>query len=192
MHLETLLIVVIIIMLFIQYDRMHHKAPAPVPAPVIVQTPAPVSKFVDGREQFDQYANERTANQDNIDYYQTCTGGDSARAPCTDPCSSDLEYAVHEYGGEGVGYAGWALAQNVDPQVIQNHSEFVKDRLENSKSSNITGRTYSPSTHDSYNEIPWQGIRGRPQSVKICNPQMMPEANQAVYASEQRITWKSS
>lgn len=195
MGLETLLVVVILIMLFIQYDKNHHKPQpaATVAVPVAVpSTDATKSSFLDGREQFDQYVNERTANQDNIDYYQTCGTGNTARSPCVDPCSGDLEYSVHEYGATGMDYKAWAAAQSIDPQVIQNHSEFIKDRLENSKTSNITGRTYSPSVHDNYNEIPWVGIRGRPQAVKICNPQLMPEANQAVYASSQRITWSSS
>jgi hypothetical protein len=188
MHFEILLTVVIIIMLFMQYDAKHCKNTKPAVAPAIVADTTPVPKPVES------FAGdyEKTANQENIDYYQACNLGDSARAPCSDPCNGDLEYSTHEYGAEGLDFKDWAKAQSIDPQVIKNHNEFVNDRLANSKTDNITGRTYSPDSHESYDAISWIGIRGRPQAVKICNPQQMPDINPALYTSKQRLTWASS
>jgi hypothetical protein len=195
MNMEILLVVIIIIMLFMQYDRNHHKADKPVPPPTIVSAVVPpadgVSKMMNRENMAGEY--EATANQDNIDYYQTCGYTAGARAPCTDPCNGDNEYAVHEYGSAGLDFKDWAAAQAIDPQVVKNHGEFIKDRLANSKTDNITGRTYSPSEHDSYNPINgWVGILGRPQMVKVCNPQQVNDVNPAVYATEQRMKWKSS
>jgi hypothetical protein len=190
MNMEILLITVIIIMLFIQYDRRHHKKPvaAPVAAPVPAET---VSKMINRENMEGDF--EATANNDNIDYYQTCGSSTGARAACSDPCNGDNEYAVYNYGSEGLDFKDWAAAQAIDPQVIKNHGEFIKDRLANSKTDNITGRTYSPSEHDSYNPINgWVGILGRPQMVKVCNPQQVNDVNPAVYATEQRMKWKSS
>lgn len=193
-NLEALLMVIIIVMLYIQYDKTRTQGEfkkVDVAAEPTAPVQAPTSAApVEGMSDRDDYG--RTANQENIDYYQTCGLDSGAQAPCSDPCSSDLEYAVHEYGGAGLDFKDWAAAQSIDPQVIKNHGEFIKDRLNNEKTTNITGRTYSPDSHESYNEVPWIGIRGRPQMVKQCNPQQMPDSNLAVYATEQRITWKSS
>ncbi len=189
-HLEILLMVIIIILLFTQYSLQQKSVTvAPVKSTFL-------SGNVDGREQMDvdNYNNpEGTANQEQTDYYNVCMGGIGARAPsCDDPCTSDLEYATHNFGGVNMSFADWAKAQSIDPQVMKNHDEFIRDRLDYSKTNNIVGRTYSPDTHDGYNEQKWVGIRGRPVAVKVCNPSQLAEANQAVYASKSRITWDSS
>jgi hypothetical protein len=194
MDMETLLIVIIIVMLFIQYDKYHHDRKnknTPVAATAAAPVAGTVSNMINRENMSGDY--EATANQENTDYYQTCGSPVGERAGCTDPCMGDNEYAVYNYGSEGLDFKDWAAAQAIDPQVVKNHGEFIKDRLANSKTDNITGRTYSPSEHDSYNPINgWVGITGRPQMVKVCNPQQVNDVNPAVYATEQRIKWKSS
>lgn len=198
MNFELLLMVIIIIMLFMQFDMRHHNKIA---SAVAAATAPAKSSFLahllpgggyDSREQFHNNP-EVVANNELNDFLNVCSSNIGAKAKCCDdPCGDDLEYAVHEYGGPGLGYNDWAKAQAISPQVLKNHGEFVEDRLEYSKSNNITGRTYSPDTEVNYNEIPWQGIRGRPQAVKVCNPSQLAEANQNCYASKPRISWDSS
>jgi hypothetical protein len=163
-----------------QVSTVQQTAPVAQNKGAVVSNIAPVKK---------ESMEDKTINE-HAEYFTSC-GGNQAVAYSSDPCASDLEYAVHEYGGVGLDFKDWATAQSVDPSIIRNHKDFVKDRLANN-TVNITGRTYSPDAHESYNEIPWQGIRGRPEAVAICNPQNMPEANQAVYASKPRLTWDSS
>ncbi len=105
---------------------------------------------------------------------------------CTD---SDYAYANNTYGAPGSDFKDWITAQSVDPQVIKNHSEFIADRL-NTVGTNITGRTYSPDSHDSYDPISWIGIRGRPQAVPTSDNQaQVPDVDYNLYSKTQKLRW---
>lgn len=131
---------------------------------------------------------EATTHRENSEYF--CGGNDSVGV--TSMCSDDdtHQYAIDPFGAPNMEYKDWVTAQAVDPQVLKNHSEFIKDRfLGNSQ--NVTGRTYSPDYHDSYDPQPWIGIRGRPQAVAICNPTQMPDMDISLFAQKPKISWDS-
>lgn len=115
----------------------------------------------------------------------------SAAEAIAGSCAEDdkLQYAVYEYGAPGVSYAEYASAQAIDPQVVKNHQEYLRDRANNPQIK--TGRTLSVDSHESYDYMPWQGIRGRPQAVPIGAPDQEPDVNLGVFAKKQRLTWSS-
>lgn len=107
-------------------------------------------------------------------------------------CGDDdkFVYAMSDFGAPGRDFKDWVMSQSVDPQVLKNHAEFVKDRgMDNPQ--NITGRVYSPDSHDSYDPIPWQGLR-RPQAVATCNPTQVPDVDYSLYDKRPTFTWRSS
>ena len=107
-------------------------------------------------------------------------------------CGDDdkFSYAINEFGAPGLEYKDWVTSQSVDPQVLKNHAEFVKDRISDNPQ-NITGRTYSPDMHDSYDPIFWIGLR-RPQAVPVCNPTQVPDTDYNLYETRPKFTWRSS
>jgi hypothetical protein len=87
-------------------------------------------------------------------------------------------------------YSDWVKAQAVDPQVMQNHSDFIKDMK--ASSGNVTGRTYTPQGEsDGYNDIPWVGLR-KPQNVPVGNPTQLSEFNNTNYTNSPTFTWAST
>ncbi len=126
----------------------------------------------------------------NAEYF---CGGSDTTASITPMCADDdtFQYAVDPFGAPDMEYKDWVTSQAVDSQVIKNHSEFVKDRFLGNPQ-NVTGRTYSPDYHDSYDPMPWIGIRGRPQAVAICNPTQMPDMDISMFAQGPKLTWNSA
>lgn len=127
---------------------------------------------------------EKAAQSENAEYFSGPQGAD------TQSCDDKFEFAVNEFGGPGMDFKDWVAAQSVDPQVMKNHTEFVKDRL-GSNTQNITGRTYSPDSHDSFDPIPWVGLR-RPQAVAVGNPDQVPDIDRSLYENKPKFTWSSS
>ena len=125
------------------------------------------------------------------EHFAACTDLDNKQL-LAEMCGEDdkFPYAVNEFGAPGMTYKDWVASQSVDTQVIKNHAEFVKDRLGNN-TQNITGRTYSPDSHDSYDPIPWVGLR-RPQAVAVCNPTQVSDVDYDLYSKNPTFTWKSS
>lgn len=122
---------------------------------------------------------ERSALADNVNFYSQ---------PCTNACDGDLSFATNDFGAPGADFKDYLTSQAVDNSVIANHAEFVRDRQ---KFGNVTGRTYSPDSHDSYDPTPWIGIRGRPQNVPFGNPDQVPDVDFSLYADKQRVTWST-
>lgn len=131
---------------------------------------------------------ESSAIAENVNFYSNADIACQNICAAMDPCKGDLSYARNDFGGPGLDYKDWVTTQAIDPAVVVNHAQFIADR---NKFGNVTGRTYSPDSHDSYNPIPWQGIRGRPQKVPVGNPDQVPDIDMDMYADEQRVTWKS-
>lgn len=122
---------------------------------------------------------EMAALNENAEYFSSVAGD-----------SSGAVHGAENFGTAGVVYDDYLTAVGVDPQAVKNHSEFVKDRFAQNNQ-NILGRTYSPDSHDSYDPIPWVGIRGRPQAVPVSNPTQVPDVDHDLYASKPAITWRS-
>jgi hypothetical protein len=125
----------------------------------------------------------------NVEFFDGCAD-DMKKIDCTDT----HEYSVNEYGSPGMEYKDWVASQAIEPSVLRNHAEFVKDRMDNTKQ-NVTGRTYSPSLRmgemEGSDNIKWIGLR-RPQHVAICNPTQVPEYNDNSFTRTPKFTWSST
>lgn len=88
---------------------------------------------------------------------------------------------------KGDDFNEYVIANAVDSQVIKNHATFVSEN-KNSPAV-ITGRTWSMDAHDSYDPIPWMGIRGRPQRVPVDNPDQEPDVDINLYPETQKLRW---
>jgi len=133
---------------------------------------------------------EAASTAEQIEYFTGCQDPTKLNAELNCLCEgSDLSYATNEYGAPGMSYKDWVAAQAVDPAVVKNHAEWIKDRVREG-SLNVTGRTYSPDSHDSYDPIPWIGLR-RPQAVATCNPDTVPDVNYDLYNDKPKLTWRS-
>lgn len=97
-------------------------------------------------------------------------------------CSADNQFAKYEYGAPNMDYKEFVASQAVDEKVIANHLEFVRERRGLGPEGEFTtGRTYSPDSHDSYDPVPWVGIRGRPRAVPQCNPTQVPDMDTSLF-----------
>lgn len=113
----------------------------------------------------------------NSEYFAVC-GGDSSGELVASACGPNpsTSFAKFDYGAPNMDYKEYVASQAVDNKTIENHLEFVRDRKGlGPEGEFITGRTYSPDSHDSYDPVPWVGIRGRPQAVPQCNPTQVPD-----------------
>lgn len=136
---------------------------------------------------------EKTALNENAEYFTASSSGSAApNYQCDD--DDKFAYAVSSFGTPGMDYKDWVANQSVDPQVMKNHAEFVKDRTsDNSK--NVTGRTYAmPDDIESASAVPWIGLR-RPQALpdeaKVGSLQI-PDINPNDYSNKAKFTWSSS
>lgn len=131
---------------------------------------------------------EMTAAKENAEFFTAC--GNPSTSGC-DP-EDKFAYADNEFGAPGRDFKDWVTSQAVDPQVIKNHFEFVKDRL-GDNNQNITGRTYALGEVEGTDQVPWIGIRGRPQGVSICglNAQI-PDVDYRNFTEKPRFNWNSS
>lgn len=134
---------------------------------------------------------EQSAQREAAESFSVCKDTNEIKAALNDVCdpNSQFSYATNDFGGPGMDYKDWIAAMGVDPQVVQNHNEFVKDRLDTN--AYWTGRTYSPDSHDSYDPIPWVGIKGRPQWVRQCDPTQVPDVDENLFPKQQKLVWSS-
>jgi len=131
----------------------------------------------------DKYTNPESHTIKEQNEYFT-TANDDSDVACDD---NKFVYAINEFGAPGMEFKDWVTSQSVDPQVIKNHSEFVKGQLVEDTQI-ITGRTYSPDSHDSYDPIPWQGLR-RPEAVQVRSPTQVPDVDYDLYNNRPSIRW---
>jgi hypothetical protein len=125
------------------------------------------------------------------EYFTTCEGVPQTDAEIDSQCAgTDLSYAVNPFGAPDADYGDYIARTSIDDQVYKNHGEFVKDQ-NSSLGSNKTGGTYSPDSHDSYDPIPWIGLR-RPQNVPYCNPDQVADVNRDLYSDCNTLKWTSS
>lgn len=134
---------------------------------------------------------EKKAAAEHLEYFENCQDSADLKNAMAGDCTDDkFSYAVNSFGAPDLSFSDWVAAQAVETDVIKNHAEFVKDRA-NTKTQNILGRTYSPDSHESYDPIPWVGLR-RPQAVTTCNPTQVPDVNYDLYNAKPTFTWSSS
>lgn len=102
-------------------------------------------------------------------------------------CDNSTGQYVNGYGADGMDYKAYAASQAIDGQVVRNHSEFIKNIRGLGPNGQFTGRTYSPDSNDSYDPIPWIGIRGRPQAVAVGNPTQEPDIDYNLYRGNRKF-----
>lgn len=138
---------------------------------------------------------EAASLSEQAEHFEGCrnTTDDTARAlDCMCEGDDKFEYAVNEFGAPGMEFKDWVASQSIDPSVIKNHAEFVKDR-EKLRGDNVVGKVFSPDSHDSFDPIQWVGIRGRPQAVAVCNPTQIADASDIrLYSAKPKLSWSSS
>jgi len=127
------------------------------------------------------------------EYFATCKGTDETSKVLDCVCAADDEntFAVYDYGAPGVDYNGFVASQAVDDNVISNHIQYVKDRQALGPGGmELTGRTYSPDSNDSYDPIPWIGLR-RPEFVSMCNPTQVPDVDQQLFKGNRQFCFRT-
>lgn len=100
---------------------------------------------------------------------------------------ADLTETSKDFDGTGGDYKDYVANRAIGSDVRSNHKEFVTDRI--GPQSNYTGRNYTLSDGndgDNYGST-WMGIRGRPQAVKIDNPDQMVDDDISQYAQRRRM-----
>jgi len=106
------------------------------------------------------------------------------------PEADQIDFAVNEFGAPGLDYQAWVGSQAVDDQVIKNHVDFVANIRGLGPNGTFTGRTYSPDSHDSYDPIPWIGLR-RPEFVNIQNPTSFSDTDYSLYLRNRNFCLKT-
>lgn len=153
---------------------------------------AQTESFTPGMTPRRQRASTRLADarstSENLEYFES---GNDADSDLSDPSAMQHKFNAQDFNGKaGMEYKDWVAAEAVDPAIVENHKKFVHDRM-NTSGGNILGRTYTPDSHDSYDPIPWVGLR-RPQAVTINNPTQVPDIDISLYATKPTFTWSSS
>lgn len=184
MKVGILTVIIIILLLIIIAEKKKnytHVRSCPNPNPIILNPTVNVQPVK---------TPEKDSIVSNATYFGNCAA-DASMKHALNACTEDeYKYAIDDFGAPGADFKDWVTSQAVDLQVIKNHAEYVADR-EATTTQNITGKTFSPDSHDSYDPIPWIGLR-RPQAVPTCNPTQVPDVNYDLYEKSAKFTWKSS
>jgi hypothetical protein len=130
-------------------------------------------------KQINLVTKEQRAVQEQLEHFAVCGTNDGIKCE-----NVDMSYGENEFGAPGMDYNSWVASQAVDDQVIKNHSEFVQDRMYNKVF--WTGRVYTPDSHDSYDPLPWTGLR-RPVQAPQCNPTQVPDVDISLYDEKQKL-----
>lgn len=127
---------------------------------------------------------------EQAEYFQTCEDNSEVKNALDCACEGNPGlFAKSEWGGAG-DYKEFVTSQAVDDQVIVNHANYIKDRKQFGVGGEMTGRTYSPDSHDSYDPIPWIGLR-RPQYVEMCNPTQVPDVDVNLYKGNRQFCFRT-
>lgn len=130
---------------------------------------------------------EAMSTGEHIESFSVCGGVDNETdraVDCLCGDNPDITFSVHEFGAPGMDYKAFTATQELDPEVVKNHGEFVAERQ------GMTGRTFTPDSHDSYDPIPWIGLR-RPEYVKMCNPTQVPDVDVNLYKGNRQFCFKT-
>lgn len=146
--------------------------------------PPPASEGLTGEQQYmKKNAYEAMADKamsENAEYYTTCGDGKYSKRDVDCACGDGpFNFGKYAFGAPDMSYTDYVTSQGVDDRAIIYHAQFVKDRKGLGPTGEfVTGRTYSPDSHDSYDPIPWVGIRGRHKTGKtdiLCGGRSVPD-----------------
>jgi regulatory protein YycI of two-component signal transduction system YycFG len=186
MYTQVLFIVIIIILMVLLYNIVVEKRNM---TEIITSVKSGVNRGLhlgQKTEGVQLKSPEARFLKENSEFFSTC-GCDASGE------DADYKYATTDYGAPGMDYKDWIASKAIDPQVIKNHNEFVKDMVDSGV--NKTGPTYDPGLRKGEMEgsdlVPWTGLR-RPQMVPIGNPDQVPDFNSNTYTKKAKFTWDSS
>jgi len=95
------------------------------------------------------------------------------------------ENCSSEFNDSGLAFSDFIKSSAIDGEMVENHHKFVTEIADRGL---FTGRTISYDSHDSYDPIPWVGLR-RPQNVPVGNPDQLPDIDRSVYDNTQVLKW---
>ncbi len=184
-----IIIAILIVLVYLVYvnlvkidNKLQHGVKSDMQHGVQGDLQSSVTEGMSGAKSYDKLAGE--ALGENYEYFATC-GSQGANDKVLDAICSGEDTSLSQkwdYTGKGGSYGDFVTSWAVDDKVVENHLKFVRDRKGlGPEGEFVTGRTYSPDSHDSYDPIPWIGIRGRPQYVKQCNPTQVPDVDTNLY-----------
>lgn len=125
---------------------------------------------------------------ETLEHFSVCRDPNEIDKTLDCVCGDETTYSYSEndYGAPGVDYKMFVTSQAVDDQVVKNHKDFVVAN----HGQFATGRTWSPDSHDSYDPIPWVGLR-RPEYVPVCNPTQVPDVDTNIYKGNRQFCFKT-
>ena len=133
------------------------------------------------------------ALNETCEFFQVCGEQDETAKVLNCVCedgANGYKFSQYDYGAPGLDYNAFVSSQGVDDQTLLNHMQFVKDRKGLGPLGEFTGRTYSPDSNDSYDPIPWIGLR-RPEYVEQCNPTQVPDVDLNLYKGNRQFCFKT-
>jgi len=131
---------------------------------------------------------EQYAQMEQMEGFAVCNNPDETSRVLDCVCGDDpsTAFAEYDYGKPGLDYKAFVTSQAVDAAVIHNHLQFVHGP----NGYYSTGRTYSPDSHESYDPIPWIGLR-RPEYVTQCNPTQVPDVDLDLYKRNRQFCFQT-
>lgn len=201
---QTILLVVVLVLIFLIWDQ-HQKNAAKSDSKTANGAEAPVG--VTGASADDNEAKEglstgnalallqdkiknpeKYAQMEQLEGFAVCRDPNEVNKVLDCVCGDDpaTTFAQHDYGKPGLDYKAYVTSQAVDAAVIHNHLQFVHGP----NGAYSTGRTYSPDSHESYDPIPWIGLR-RPEYVVQCNPTQVPDVNLDMYKRNRQFCFQT-
>ncbi len=137
---------------------------------------------------------KNAAEQNMVEGFQAAETTDTIDKIATCACDGtpEVNYAVDAYGKDISSYNQWMKNQGVSADVQKNHSDWLADRnqVSHGGGSYYTGRTYSVDSHDSYDPIPWIGLR-RPEYVPVGNPDQVPDVDYELYKGNRQFCFRT-
>lgn len=100
--------------------------------------------------------------------------------------ATDFQFSAKTYLND-MSFGDFVAKHNLDPATISNHARYVDDRMMKDPSATI-GRPTILDAHESYNPIPWQGLR-RPRKVAVDNPTQIADVDYDAYEDYDTIAW---
>lgn len=178
--IEVVLVLAVIVLIYFIYLNRQKNSAVEMPVIPIVAPTQPATSDVPAAAP----SREEAATKENMEYFTTCGG---ATLPDISRCGT--KYAENDYGIPGGNYVDYVMNNTIEPTVVANHKAFIRDRVSGQAENQIiTGRTYTPDSHQSYDPIPWMGLL-RPRNVPVCNPDQVPDVDFSLYANKRTITW---
>lgn len=179
---EGLLIAVIIILMYIMLVDRKEKQPVVSSADQVATAPTE-SFYPKAKLTPEQYATSQ-----NLEHFS----GSALTTAKNEMLGLDPD---HAFGAEGFmspnqDFKDYITGLAVDQQVVKNHTEFVKDRV-NGTDQNILGKTYAMPDEIETDSTPWMGLR-RPQAVPTDgNTQQLTDNSDYGYTKKATFSWMS-